>query len=256
MAEPFVAVDCSSLPENLFESELFGYEKGAFSGATQRKQGLVEAANGGTLFLDEVGDIPLGLQVKLLRLLETGTYRRVGGVEALRADFRLVAATHRDLKQMVADGSFRRDLYYRISTFPIMLPPLRDRMEDLPLLAEALLKRVGANRALTIHPATLLCLAQHDFPGNIRELRNLIERASLLADGDVLLPEHFPDPCGGQEETMRPGQHFNEVMTLEEMERGYLEWQVRHSGLGRKELARRLGVSERTLFRKLGKLAS
>lgn len=254
-AGPFVAVDCSSLPENLFESELFGYEKGAFSGASQRKQGLVEAANGGTLFLDEVGDIPLGMQVKLLRLLETGTYRRVGGIEPLLADFRLVAATHRNLKQMVADGSFRRDLYYRISTFPVLLPPLRERMEDLPLLMEALLKRVSTDHALTIHPATLLCLSRYDFPGNIRELRNLIERASLLADGDVLLPEHFPDPCEEQEEAMHPEQRFSEIMTLEEMERSYLEWQVRHSGLGRKELAERLGVSERTLFRKLEKLA-
>lgn len=252
---PFVAVDCSSLPENLFESELFGYEKGAFSGASQRKQGLVEAANGGTLFLDEVGDIPLGLQVKLLRLLETSTYRRVGGVEPLRADFRLVAATHRDLKQMVADGSFRRDLYYRISTFPIVLPPLRERMEDLPLLMEALLRRVSPDRPLSIHPATLLCLENYDFPGNIRELRNLIERASLLADGDALLPEHFPDPCEEKEAAIRSGQGFSEIMTLDEMERSYLEWQVRHSGLGRKELAERLGVSERTLFRKLGKLA-
>ena len=252
---PFVAVDCSSLPENLFESELFGYEKGAFSGASQRKQGLVEAANGGTLFLDEVGDIPLGMQVKLLRLLETGTYRRVGGVEPLRADFRLVAATHRGLKQMVADGSFRRDLYYRISTFPVQLPPLRERMEDLPLLMETLLRRVSPGHKLTIHPATLLCLSHYDFPGNIRELRNLIERASLLADGDVLLPEHFPDPCEKKEAAIRSGQGFGEIMTLEEMERSYLEWQLRHSGLGRKELAERLGVSERTLFRKLGKLA-
>jgi len=252
---PFVEVDCSGLPENLFESELFGYEKGAFTGASQRKQGLVEAANGGTLFLDEVGDIPLGLQVKLLRLLETGTYRRVGGVEPLRADFRLVAATHRDLKQMVAEHRFRQDLYYRISTFPILLPSLRERMEDLPLLMEVLLKRVSTGRARTIHPATLLCLSRYDFPGNIRELRNLIERASLLADGDVLLPEHFPEPCA--EGAAAPArQDFGQIMTLEEMERSYLEWQVRHSGLGRKELAERLGVSERTLFRKLGKLLS
>ena len=150
---PFVAVDCSSLPENLFESELFGYEKGAFSGANQRKLGLIEAAKGGTLFLDEVGDIPLSLQVKLLRLLETGTYRRVGGLEPLRSDFRLVAATHRDLKKMVAEGQFRQDLFYRISTFPILLPSLRERMEDLPLLMEVLLKRVSKDRVLSIHPS-------------------------------------------------------------------------------------------------------
>ncbi len=248
---PFIAVDCSSLPENLFESELFGYEKGAFSGATQRKQGLVEAANGGTLFLDEVGDIPLGLQVKLLRLLETATFRRVGGIEPLRADFRLVAATHRDLKRMVNDGSFRRDLYYRISTFPILLPALRERMEDLPLLMEALLKRIAPGKKLIIHPSTLLCLSNYAFPGNIRELRNLIERATLLADGNVLLPEHFPDPCAelGISEPTAPTP--DAVMTLEEVERQYLRWQLQHSGLSRKELAQRLGISERTLFRKL-----
>ncbi|HEY5994287.1 MAG TPA: sigma-54-dependent Fis family transcriptional regulator [Gallionellaceae bacterium] len=255
---PFVEVDCSSLPENLFESELFGYEKGAFSGAHQRKRGLVEAANGGTLFLDEVGDIPLGLQVKLLRLLETGTFRRVGGIEPLRADFRLVAATHRDPRQMVEEGSFRRDLYYRISTFPITLPALRERMEDLALLVEVLLKRVGDGRSLTLHPDTLLCLSRYDFPGNIRELRNLVERACLLADGNVLMPEHFPEQCPGLNAVTQaaPETAHGEVATLEEMERRYLEWQVRHSGLGRKELAEKLGISERTLFRKLGKLAS
>ncbi len=254
---PIVEVDCSSLPENLFESELFGYEKGAFSGAHQRKQGLVEAANGGTLFLDEVGDIPLGLQVKLLRLLETGTYRRVGGIEPLRADFRLVAATHRDLKQMVADGRFRQDLYYRISTFPITLPSLRERMEDLPLLMEALIRRIVEGRAPSVHPSTLMCLSHYHFPGNIRELRNLIERACLLADGNVLMPEHFPEPCGEPNAANKPAPGaWSEIMTLEEMERRYLEWQVRHSGLPRKELAERLGISERTLFRKLERLGA
>lgn len=250
-AGPLVAVDCSSLPENLIESELFGYEKGAFSGANNRKQGLVEAANGGTLFLDEVGDIPLGLQVKLLRLLETGSYRRVGGLETLHSDFRLVAATHRDFDKMVAEGKFRQDLYYRISTFPIALPPLRERIEDLPLLIETLLKRISPDRALSIHPAALLCLSQYDFPGNIRELRNLLERASLLADGDVLFPDHFPYPCKEKHGELRSAKNFREVMTLEEMEQSYIEWQVRNSGLGREELAGRLGISRRTLFRKL-----
>ncbi len=251
-AAPLVAVDCSSLPENLFESELFGFEKGAFSGAHHRKQGLVEAASGGTLFLDEVGDIPLGMQVKLLRLLETGTFRRVGGLESLRSDFRLVAATHRDLESMVAAGTFREDLYYRISAFPIELPPLRERIEDLPLLVETLLARISPERELSIHPGVLRCLAQHTFPGNIRELRNLLERASLLADGDVLLPEHFPHPCQPRQvEDERPTKDFSEIQTLEELEREYIEWQVQHSGLGREELARRLGVSRRTLFRKL-----
>jgi transcriptional regulator with PAS, ATPase and Fis domain len=253
-AGPLVAVDCSSMPENLIESELFGYEKGAFSGAHNRKQGLVEAANGGTLFLDEVGDIPLGLQVKLLRLLETGTFRRVGGLESLHSDFRLVAATHRDFDRMVEEGKFRQDLYYRISTFPIMLPPLRERIEDLPLLIETLHKRISPDRTLSIHPTAMLCLSHYDFPGNIRELRNLLERASLLADGDVLLPEHFPQVCKLKQGELRSTRNFREIMTLEEMERSYIEWQVQNSGLGRDELADRLGVSRRTLFRKLRKL--
>lgn len=132
--KPYVVVDCSGVTETLFESELFGYEKGAFTGATQRKLGLVESASGGTLFLDEVGDIPLSLQVKLLCLFETGTYRRVGGVELLRANFRLVSATHRDLKEMVMQETFRKDLYYRISTFPIHLPALSERRDDIPYL--------------------------------------------------------------------------------------------------------------------------
>jgi transcriptional regulator with PAS, ATPase and Fis domain len=254
-AQPFVAVDCSSLPENLFESELFGYEKGAFSGAHQRKHGLVEAAKGGTLFLDEVGDIPLSMQVKLLRLLETGTYRRVGGIEPLRSDFRLISATHRDLKLMVAEGKFRQDLFYRINTFPILLPALRERMEDLPLLIDVLIKRVSSNPSLTLHPAVLMYLSRYNFPGNIRELRNMIERASLLADGDVLLPEHFPDISTEDLMDLDNVQIYRKIITLEEMELSYLEWQVRHSGLGKKELAKCLGISERTLFRKLGKIS-
>src|SRR5208283_2470644 len=164
------------------------------------------------------------------------------------SDFRLVAATHRDLKKMVEEGRFRQDLYYRISTFPILLPSLRERMEDLPLLMEVLLKRVSTDRALSIHPATLMCLSKYDFPGNIRELRNMIERASLLADGDTLMPDHFPDPCEEQLAKLNSVHGFSDIMTLEEMEHSYLEWQVRNSGLGRKELAERLGVSERTLF--------
>jgi two-component system response regulator HydG len=250
--EPFVAVECSGLSETLFESELFGYEKGAFTGAQSRKTGLVESAAGGTLFLDEVGDIPLNLQVKLLRLLETGTYRRVGGVEVLRADFRLVCATHRDLKAMVKEGTFRRDLYYRIGAFPIQLPALRERLEDLPLLAEALLRRITPQRTLRLDPDSLKCLARHGFPGNIRELRNMLERASLLADGDVILPVHLPDACGGEEMVPpeRPAPFF-EVVPLEEMERRYLQWVLRHAKGDRKALAERLGLSARTLYRKL-----
>ncbi len=185
-----VAVDCSSLPKNLFESELFGHERGSFTGATASKGGLVEAASGGTLFLDELGDISLSMQVKLLRLLESGTYRRVGSTELRHADIRVVAATHRDLDAMVGERSFREDLYYRISTFPIHLPALRERREDIALLADSLLQRVAPKRRLSLAPDALTLLQAHDFPGNVRELRNLLERATLLCDGDVIQQGH------------------------------------------------------------------
>lgn len=254
--KPFVAVDCSGLTETLFESELFGYEKGAFTGATHRKQGLIEAANGGTLFLDEIGDLPLTLQVKLLRLLETGTYRRVGGVEALPADFRLVSATHRNLEAMVRNESFRRDLYFRINTFPIYTPALRERTGDLPLLVESLLSRVAPERSLHLSSETLALLSEMPFDGNIRELRNLLERASLLADGDEIEPRHILDT---QSETdAEPATTSREAAgswrTLKENERRYLTWAVANHKGDRPSLAKRLGISERTLFRKLGSL--
>lgn len=190
--QPFVAVDCSGLPETLFESELFGHERGAFTGATARKTGLVEAAAGGTLFLDEVGDIPLSIQVKLLRLLETGTYRRVGSPELRKAEVRIVSATHRPLAEMVEAGSFRQDLFYRLNIFPIFLPPLRERGDDVLLLAEALLARVAAGRKLTLSAAAQAWLVGYPYPGNVRELRNLLERACLLCDGDEIQREHLP----------------------------------------------------------------
>ena len=178
----FVPVECSGLGEALFESELFGHARGSFTGAHTRKPGLVEAATGGTLFLDEIGDVPLSLQVKLLRVLESGMYRPVGDIEARSANFRLVCATHRDLDRMVSDGSFRRDLYFRINTFPIAMPPLRERREDIPLLCDTLL----ANSAKRLSDEALMLLQRHDYPGNIRELRNIVERAVLLTDGVVI----------------------------------------------------------------------
>ncbi len=246
---PFVVVECSGLTETLFESELFGYEKGAFTGANQRKIGLVESASGGTLFLDEIGDIPLGLQVKLLRLLETGTFRRVGGVETLRADFRLIAATHRDLKAMVEQGSFRRDLYYRLSVFPIHLPALRERRGDIALLADTLLARLAPGRAYTLSEAARIRLQGYDYPGNIRELRNIIERAILMADGDILLEEHLSPELTGNEAAGMPG--VDDIVPLETAELRYLQWALAHRGGDRKSLAAQLGISERTLYRKL-----
>ncbi len=248
---PFVAVDCSSLTETLFESELFGHERGAFTGALSRKIGLVEAAEGGTLFLDEVGDIPLPLQVKLLRLLETGTYRRVGGVEPLRANFRVIAATHRDLERMVKDGSFRQDLYYRINVFPIILPPLRQRLQDLPKLVEQLLARIEQDRSVELNREAASLLAKHDFPGNVRELRNLLERALVLADGDTLKPQHFPDLLSNNNTSVSTDIGFGSIIPLEEMEKRYLDWAVATFPGDRQSLAVKLGVSERTLYRKL-----
>ncbi|MBV0933579.1 sigma-54 interaction domain-containing protein [Marinobacterium weihaiense] len=250
----FVTVECSGLSESLFESELFGHERGAFTGAISRKKGLVEAARGGTLFLDEIGEVPLALQVKLLRLIETGTYRPVGSVEPQHADFRLVCATHRNLRQMVAQGCFRQDLYYRISAFPVPLPALRERRDDLPLLAASLLQRLPGGADVTLAPATLKRLAGHDFPGNIRELRNLLERGILLADDGVIEPEHLPDevgqPAPGGSLAANPFDQLP-LLSLVQLESEYLQSAVRRFQGERRELARLLGVSERTLYRKL-----
>jgi DNA-binding NtrC family response regulator len=254
-AGPFVAVDCSGLTDSLFESELFGYEKGAFTGANHRKIGLVESASGGTLFLDEVGDIPLPLQVKLLRLLETGTYRRVGGIETLRSDFRLVCATHRDLQAMVERESFRRDLYHRISTFPVAVPSLAERVEDIPLLADSFLKRVAGERGMHLSIGARDALRQRHYSGNIRELRNLIERASILAYGDEIAPAHF-DMEAAIELPSAPAPASSafvveEPLALDELERRYLGWVMQKFGGDRKSLAARLKVGTRTLYRKL-----
>lgn len=247
--EPFIPVDCSSLTESLFESELFGHEKGAFTGAEARKIGLVEAASGGTLFLDETGDIPLNLQTKLLRLLETGYFRRVGGVESLKADFRLISASHRSLRQMVESGDFRKDLYYRISAFPLHIPPLRERMEDLPLLVESMLKRFYPEYELRMDESALQCLANYDFSGNIRELSNIVQRAALMADGNLIRSRHLPDECHCNE-TVNAQSCFKDVISLKELERQYLQWAISQND-NRTELAQKLGISERTLYRKI-----
>ena len=260
-ANALVVVDCASLPETLFESELFGHERGAFTGANTSKPGLVEAASGGTLFLDEVGDIPLSMQVKLLRLLESGTYRRVGSTELRRTDVRVVSATHRDLKSMVADGRFREDLYYRLSTFPIALPALRDRAEDIPLLAVALLARVAPHRRITLTASALAVLQAHAFPGNVRELRNVLERAALLADGVHIEPVHVQSALGTDASAIvrraadntstkvLPG--FPGDASLRSLERAALQAQLEAHRGSRAELARKLGISERSLYRKL-----
>jgi len=267
-----VPVDCSSMPENLFESELFGHERGAFTGANSSRGGLVEAASGGTLFLDEVGDIPLVMQVKLLRLLETGTYRRVGSTEQRYADIRVVSATHRDLDQMVAQGRFREDLYYRLSTFPVHLPALRERRDDVALLATALLERVAAKRKLKLSADALKLLQTQDYPGNVRELRNLLERAALMCDGNVLEADHVT-------QALRSGRRNGEAAldsTHAMLNRHALPAQpgtttaspltaaalhalanlAQHHQGSRAELAAQLGISERSLYRKLKAIKS
>ncbi|VFN03889.1 MAG: sigma54 specific transcriptional regulator, Fis family [Candidatus Kentron sp. G] len=257
--QPFVPVECAGLTEALFESELFGHEKGAFTGAYVQKSGLVEAAHGGTMLLDEVGDIPLSLQVKLLRLLETGTYRRVGSVESKRVDFRLICATHRDLKAMVDAGAFRQDLYYRINMFPITLPALRERPEDLRLLADALARRIAGHRNLVLHPQTLDLLARYHFPGNVRELRNILERASLLVDGNTIMSHHLPEEClqsqgaacGSREKMGTEAIDGEEILPLDVVEKRYIRHVLTHYRGEKSELAKKLGVSERTLYRKI-----
>lgn len=249
---PFVVVDCSGLTETLFESELFGHEKGSFTGANLRKHGLVETAEGGTLFLDEIGDVPLAMQVKLLRLIESGTFRRVGGLETLRADFRLVAATHKPLKEMIMDGRFRPDLYYRISAFPIHLPALRERVDDIPLLVNSILQRAAAGKGrITVEPAAMKRLQAYAWPGNIRELRNVLERALLFSDDGVIRGEHLPPDMVSGGPPSRVVVSHTEFPTSSVSSDDVLRHTVANFTGTRRDLADHLGMSERTLYRRL-----
>lgn len=250
--KPLVVVDCASLTETLFESELFGHERGAFTGASQAKPGLVESANGGTLFLDELGDIPLPMQVKLLRLLETGAYRRVGSTELRHTDVRVIAATHRDLPRMVAEGHFREDLYYRLCVFPIVLPPLRERVSDIHLLAPALLQRVAPQRRLHVSADALTLLEGQAFAGNVRELRNLLERSALLCDGTVIERSHIQAAIDTGAVLKHTSLLANVVQQTEtgQSDEG-LRQRITHYRGSRSQLAAELGMSERTLYRKI-----
>jgi DNA-binding NtrC family response regulator len=192
-SQPFVPVDCASLPEHLLESELFGHEKGAFTGAVKTKSGLIEMADRGTLFLDEIGELPLALQSKFLRALQERKIRRVGGTGLLDVDMRVVSATNRDLREEVAKGRFREELYYRINVIAIELPPLRERAGDVPLLAHAFLKKYARGQPLTLDEAALAALEAYAWPGNVRELQNVIERACVLTDGTAVRPRDLPD---------------------------------------------------------------
>jgi len=246
----FVAVDCCTLQEKLFESELFGHERGAFTGADRQKKGLIEAAEGGTLFLDEIGEIELPMQAKLLRVLETGRFRRLGGIRDLSANVRVVAATNRNLEDMGKEGSFRQDLYYRLSAFVLEVPSLRDRKADIPALAEHFISHHNFSRRINqqLSEEALTFMLNYDWPGNIRELRNVVERAIILSRGNPeILPEHI---------TIRPGTNnskhcsdFEHEPTLEEIERDYLEFLIRKYKGHRTTIAKTMGVSERNVYR-------
>jgi DNA-binding NtrC family response regulator len=190
---PFVAINCAAIPENLLEAELFGYERGAFTGAQQRKIGKFEMAQRGTIFLDEIGEMPLALQAKMLRVIETKRFERLGGNTSILVDVRIVAATNRMLRQAVAARQFREDLYFRLSVFPVTIPPLRERREDIPKLAHHFVDRVARDvgKKVTLSPEAMVMLVEHSWPGNVRELQNAIERAVILADADTLLPRHL-----------------------------------------------------------------
>ena len=206
-AEPFVAINCAAIPEGLLETELFGHEKGAFTGAAGRKAGKFEVADGGTIFLDEIGDLPLPLQAKMLRVLDARTFERLGGTATIRVDVRVVAATNRDLRAAVADRRFREDLYFRLSVLPITIPPLRDRADDILLLARHFVERFCREMnkpVMTVTEDAQEALRAYSWPGNVRELQNCIERAVILSDGDRLLAHHLSLPAGPAPAVARP----------------------------------------------------
>jgi len=251
-AGALVTLECAGLSETLFESELFGHVKGAFTGANYTRQGLAEAAHGGTLFLDEIGDVPLPLQVKLLRLIETGTYRPVGSTQVKQADFRLVCATHKNLERMVEEGSFRQDLFYRINVFPIRLPSLAERVEDLPLLARTILRDGQEQGGKTFHltESALALLKAHRYRGNIRELRNILSRAMVLANTNVLDPSVIRQALGIGHETRATAAEEREL-SLKDLELRHLQQLMQAHNNDREAVAVIAGISVRSLYRKL-----
>ena len=251
-----VALDCCTLQENLFESELFGHERGAFTGAISQKRGLIEGANGGTLFLDEIGELSLPMQAKLLRMIETLHFRRLGGVKDLTSHARLVAATNRDLARMSETNSFRRDLYYRLSAFVITVPPLRDRRDDIPALSRNFLANHVFLRRLRKQLSTdaLRTLMAYDWPGNVRELRNVIERAVILSgDKQLIHPEHLGLPEATASNTRGLEISFDHEPTLDEVKKRYVETLMKKYSGHRAKLASRLGISERNVYRLIEK---
>jgi two-component system response regulator FlrC len=249
---PFMAINCAALSEQLLESELFGHEKGAFTGATERKRGRLELSDGGTFFLDEVGELKHELQAKLLRVLQERRFERVGGSRTLEVDVRWIAATNRDLRQMIDDGRFREDLYHRLAVFPIKLPPLRERKVDLLPLARALLDRIARDLKRSVPRLTAVAekrLEAASWRGNVRELANTLERAAILADGDAIDASHIWVEDG----VTRAAPKTDEVRPLAELEREAILHALDVVGGNRKRAAELLGIGERTLYDRLKK---
>jgi len=255
--EPFVAINCGALPENLIESELFGHRKGAFTGADEHRVGLFEVAHGGTLFLDEIGELPKAMQAKLLRVLESGEIRRVGDNSPTTVDVRIVCATHRDIEEMVDAGDFREDLMFRINTFEIRLPSLRERTEDIPELAKALLLRSWPQLRPDdecFSDDAMSLLQGHCWPGNVRELANVIEHAAILAEAPPIRPEHLPSRFDSRR-LRTTLTRFAPAMTLRELEMQAIHQSLeRHQG-NKSRAAEELGISLKTLYNKLNQEA-
>jgi len=252
---PFVAVNCTALTESLLESELFGHQKGAFTGAVSAKRGLFEEAHGGTLFLDEIADIGPKMQAQLLRAIQEGEIRRVGGTEPIKVDARIVAATNRDLEAEVRAGRFREDLFFRIHVVTLKLPPLRDRQSDVPLLVEHFIAKYATRAGQAqagIAPEAMTALCRHSWPGNVRELENAIERALTLAEGGVILPSDLPPEITGST-AARPQHLYDDRPTLAELERRYIDLILHEAGGNKKRAAEILGIDRRTLYRSLGR---
>ncbi|HAG91737.1 MAG TPA: sigma-54-dependent Fis family transcriptional regulator [Bdellovibrionales bacterium] len=251
--KPFVAINCGALRETLLESELFGHEKGAFTGAYSRKIGLAEVANGGTLFLDEIGELSPGIQAKLLRFLQEGEIYRVGGKDPIKVDIRLISATNRELDKEVMRGSFREDLFYRINTIMVHSPPLRRRKDDIPLLIEHFLSNgtMGfLNRGRTMSEDAMKIMMKYDWPGNIRELQNVCERLQILSEGHTIMPGDLPDQIRDPEHKIIVDD-YDPTLTLHELEKRYILKALNYFEGNKTQAANALGITIKTLYNKL-----
>lgn len=251
---PFIKLNCAALHENLLESELFGHEAGSFTGAAARRKGRFELAHKGTLFLDEIGDMSLPTQAKILRVLQEGEFERLGGTETIKVDVRLLAATHKDLQRMIEEGTFRQDLYFRLSVVPIRLPSLCERATDIPDLASHFLHHYSTKNRKDIkgyHPEALRLLMQYSWPGNIRELENTVERAVILCPGEYITPQEIPPQLIPKDEIVKQISEVNKGFTLRDMEREMIRSTLEATGNNKSLAAKKLGVARQTLLNKI-----